>query len=920
MQVIPFGDQYTLFLEDPTNSNFTKEYLTGTETIARFSLDKAYNSFLSENHPLIHAFPTIRENLINSDSLYEKFNESKNFEQIWKQRPYLTNLLQNKVNSNRQFVTSILRHIEMDKNVLSKEFGITNFQIINLEISKGDVHQGGKTTALVTFANNIKIIYKPRTAGLDIAFGEILESFNKFDKTLTLKSIKIIDCEDYSWCEFVENTSCNSVSDLEEYYKKTGVLLAFVYFLKGVDIHFENIIANGSNPVIIDLECLFHNSNVHFFNVLNTGMCPVLSLNGFDNQAVDLSGMGASGDIRMDKKEWKWVHVDKDALNLEQVQSYIRPRGNMPIYNEETISPKKYLKQILTGFDKASKWVKTIQNQIIRNEPHPFEGFQNKTFRIIPRMTQDYIDILNNSYTPNSLVSAYTRKESIWSNLNSFKVSLPFLSVENKNKVLEAELVAIERLDVPYFTGETSNFHIKESRKTVLENHFEQTPYQSILAHIMRFDQKEAQTQKNLIQSSFVSCYNLDISKKRNKGIVSEDYIPGNYTGQIEFIADNILNSSIIQNDEINWNNFVDENGTLVFNLLDNTLYCGKLGIAIFLSNVSKYFETDKYNKTINSILKDGICFYKTKNKEINIAFASGLSGLIHSLIETDSVLYKDIILELSGLITLDAIHKDEVLDIIGGSAGCLLVLCSLYSVTKSEKTLSQCFDLGNHLLNKRVLDPVSQHKCWISSNMGIPLTGYSHGASGIGLALLKLFEVSGKKEFKDAFYESLRFENYYFVESEKNWKDLRNKQSAFQNSWCHGASGIGLARVEAYKILKDELLLVDIQRAIDGTINREFSDVDHYCCGNAGRIHFLMEASTVIVNKELEQIVRQNIEGLLKIKNKRSYYQTQLNSNISVENPSLYRGTSGIGQMLIRYCQISKPFNKEIEPQVLEN
>lgn len=918
MQVTPFRDQYLYFLKTPYNSDYINEYLAGTDTISKFLLDEKYNSFISKYYPLIHAFPSVREGLINSNSLNKEFNVSENFEQIWNKHPHLTALLQIKVNSNRQFVSSILNHIEKDKELLTKEFKITNFSITNLEINKGDVHQEGKTTAIITFSNNVKIVYKPRTAGLDIAFGEVLKSFNKFDNTLQLKALKFIDKKEYSWCEYIENISCSSVNELEEYYTKTGVLLALLYFLKGVDIHFENIIANGSDPIIIDLECLFHNTNVDPFDVLNTGMCPILSLNGFENQAIDLSGMGAFGDIKMDKKEWKWTYLNSDALNLEQVQGYVRARGNMPIYKEEAISPKRYLQQILMGFDKATEWVNTIQKIILAKESHPFEEFQNKTFRIIPRTTQDYTDILNNSFTPNAIVSASSRKESIHSDLMDYTVSLPFLGIENKKTILDAELLAIERLDVPYFTGETSTLGVKESGKIVLKNYFNQTPYERILAHIMKFDKKEANIQKNLIQSSFVSCYDVKILKQNDKRLVSDDSILINFKDQIEFIGDDILKSSIFQDNGVNWNTFVEENGTLVFSTLNNTLYSGKLGIAIFLSNLSKHIGVNKYNKTINAIVSDGISHYKGINKEVNISFASGLTGLIHTLIETDPILYEETMLELSDLIGLDDIKNDEILDFIGGAAGCLSVLCSLYRVTKSKKVLSKCLDLGNHLMNKRVLDSVSQHKCWISSNVGTPLTGYSHGASGIGLALLKLYEISGKTEFKEAFYEALKFENYHYVESENNWKDLRNNKSEFQNSWCHGASGIGLARIEAYKILKDKLLIVDIQRAIDGTINKPLSGVDHYCCGSAGRFHFLMEASTVIVTNQLDDIVRQNIEWILLKKNKTSYYQTQIQSNISSENPSLYRGISGIGQMLIRYCQIMKSSNSASMTQVL--
>ena len=40
---------------------------------------------------------------------------------------------------------------------------------------------------------------------------------------------------------------------------KIGVMLGLLYLLRTTDIHYENIIAFSANPVLIDLEALFHN-------------------------------------------------------------------------------------------------------------------------------------------------------------------------------------------------------------------------------------------------------------------------------------------------------------------------------------------------------------------------------------------------------------------------------------------------------------------------------------------------------------------------------------------------------------------------------------------------------------------------------------------------------------------------------------
>lgn len=904
----PFHNQLRAFL--PRNNDsfiFQEELLTGTDDIAKFVFDKEYNSFLAGYHPFIQIFKNQRLDLVESNALINKFCRDSSFEQIWKQYPHLASILTEKVESNKRALDIILNSLEQDAPQLKLEFGLHDLTVKSIKIGKGDVHQNGQSTTIITFNDDQRVIFKPRSAGLDIAFNKLIESFNTNNPSLSLRTTKFIDRETYSWCEFITNEPCASLDQVKEYYTKAGVLIALMYLLQGVDIHFENIIAHGSSPVIIDLECLFNHTDLNYFNVLTTGMCPILTLNGFEGTAVNLSGMGATGNIKMEQTSWKWKNSGNDALNLEKVHGYLKANGNQPVYNDQPISPENYLEQVLSGFDEAFDWIQTVQNQIRIDEHNPLDAFQNQTFRIIPRITQVYTAILENSFTPDALGNKLCRRATIENDLSNFPLNAPFVNQEGKNRLLESERIAIERMDIPYFNANTSSRYLRESDQIILDDYFKVTPYEVILNKVMKFNQQDVNDQKKLIKSSIVSTYNL----KLNQPILNRPFDHSRttnpsyefYIEEIKRIADSIIDSIVIEEGDINWYCFKEESDAIIFSLLESSLYSGKIGVALFLANMSKGLEIEKYDEIIDAIFKTEITAYKDSHKRASISFSSGLTGLLHALMEIDPDKYTDVALKLSSHITISLIEEDTVFDIMGGSAGCLKTLCKLYQISSSTEIMNKCIKLGEHLLDKRIIDPVSQKRCWISIS-GEPLAGYSHGAAGIGLSLLSLYEISGIEKFKDAFYETLDFENYYFVDSQKNWKDLRNKDGKFQNSWCHGATGIGLARIEAYKILGDENLLKDIIAAIEGTRNEAISTVDHFCCGKVGRIEFLIEASTLLPEIELEDSIHQQIKSLVTAKNKIGHYKTFQNSNVSVENPSLYRGTSGIGQTLLNYCQ----------------
>src|SRR3712207_8377597 len=47
-------------------------------------------------------------------------------------------------------------------------------------------------------------------------------------------------------------------SEALRYYERAGMLLCLFYVLEGTDCHYENIIASGEYPVLIDTETLMH--------------------------------------------------------------------------------------------------------------------------------------------------------------------------------------------------------------------------------------------------------------------------------------------------------------------------------------------------------------------------------------------------------------------------------------------------------------------------------------------------------------------------------------------------------------------------------------------------------------------------------------------------------------------------------------
>ena len=121
---------------------------------------------------------------------------------------------------------------------------------------------------------------------------------------------------------------------------------------------------------------------------------------------------------------------------------------------------------------------------------------------------------------------------------------------------------------------------------------------------------------------------------------------------------------------------------------------------------------------------------------------------------------------------------KNHLKDIISGNAGSIPVLLKLYDLFDEEWNLDLALYLGNDLLSTAVKEP--RGWSWGSNANGVEhiqhnLTGFSHGAAGIGYALLWLYTKTGKKEFENAAKRAFSYENSWFDGQYDNWPDFRS-------------------------------------------------------------------------------------------------------------------------------------------------
>ena len=192
-----------------------------------------------------------------------------------------------------------------------------------------------------------------------------------------------------------------------------------------------------------------------------------------------------------------------------------------------------------------------------------------------------------------------------------------------------------------------------------------------------------------------------------------------------------------------------------------------------------------------------------------------------------------------------------------------MLGLLSLYRETGEAAVLERAVACGRHIPASPTGDDSDGGDwCGVAER---PLAGFSHGAAGIAYALLRLHEATGVAAFLETARRGLDFERALFDPERRNWPDLREDDKVgFPVQWCHGAAGIGLARVAALHVLDTSEIRADIEAAISTTLVWPDSGRDHLCCGHAGRLSILGFTARTLGNTDLARTVDARMAGWL--------------------------------------------------------
>jgi type 2 lantibiotic biosynthesis protein LanM len=816
--------------------------------------------------------------------------------------------------------------------------------VVKLIPGCSDPHHGGRSVFLLQFAAGLKLVYKPRSLELDQAFFALLSWCHARGLTPGLKILQVLSRPSYGWMEYVEQLPCANPQEVQSYYQRSGMLLGLLYVLGGTDMHMENLVACGEHPVLVDLEMvvspgrsplLLYKTTSNSLTqlevlleqtVLSSGLLPARASFKGVKRVFDLSGLGGMEDPESEDTVIQWQHINTDVMSRKQVTEHKVeiPDQNCVMLQETKVNPCAYSEEVVTGFGQVYRFLLTHRHEFLASEG-PLTAFLNCPVRIVLRMTQTYMKILNRLHRPIFLHDACDR----WIELQIFKRPLPTALADARLwDLAEAESASLEQLDVPWFGTRVSSHDLQTDSGQTIPDVFPISAQERIQSCLNQLDESDLQRQTNLILASFLAASSTQAAEEELPALTEE------LEAQKALSPDELLEVARQIGLELcaqafpfaqgrkSWIGFHFEPTLEYYSLkpVDFSLYDGMCGIALFLAALGSVTGEQTFSTCVTSALQL-LCQHirvtvssvsEQQQKQWGIGGTAGLGSFLYALTRIGTWLQQpellDVARQAASLITASLIHEDHSFDVLGGSAGAILGLLTLHKQVGEDALLEQALLCGHHLLEKRI-ETASGARSWATLENEPSLTGFSHGAAGIVYALLLLSQATGQQAFKEAAEEALRFEQHLFSPEAGNWPDLRVQKTSteaetpatFMVSWCHGAPGIGLARLGGLPVLDTLQVRNDIQAALQTTVASGLPRLDNLCCGNFGCIELLVAASGRLGQPQLLGIARQWASVLVHRARQRGGFHVLAQLPRQAYNPGLFKGYAGIGYQLLR-------------------
>lgn len=302
------------------------------------------------------------------------------------------------------------------------------------------------------FARSLKLILTEFVSPLCVELDQLLLP------TIALEVYKAKQ-HGYGWIKYIDQKECEHFCDIQNFYRRMGVLLSVADALNYTDGHCENLIAHGAFPILLDGETFFQNYPIAILRQKNILSTLLIQKNSLEKNHFPASALQAPYGIKLEYIQTHAIHDHTDELEIRYFGINPSKHHHCPILMGSPYYAYDYVPFIVEGYCTSYKKITNRVETILDNK-HWWDKASQVQARVVRRETMAYLYLLRKIQQPEWIAS---RKE-----------AAAFLLEQLGTKPYsDYEISDLLTLNIPYFYHLPGQKHFYDGREREYANVFE---------------------------------------------------------------------------------------------------------------------------------------------------------------------------------------------------------------------------------------------------------------------------------------------------------------------------------------------------------------------------------------------------------------------------------------------------------------
>lgn len=625
--------------------------------------------------------------------------------ELFAEYPVLARLLVEECDRSVTIADEFLGRFAADRGQIVTEIfgGRDPGPLASVSADAGDTHRGGRSVFVASFASGRRVVYKPRGGGLDRHFAGLVAWANGTGLAPDLRVPLVLDRETHSWAEFVEALPCASQKEVQSFYERQGALLALLYVLNAVDFHYENVIASGAYPVLVDLEALFHPAfspeqgervpaaraaSVRMMrSVVRTGLLPWRVARSPEHGGLEVGGLADVAGQLSPEAIAMWRETGTDRLTLARERRPVPGADNVPVLSGAKVSALDFGDRLVAGFDQMYQLLTARKDEVLA-KGGPLAAFRDDENRLILRATRTYAILLAESKHPNLLRDALERElhfDRLWAACRPDGFWA---------RVVLAELEDLRSGDVPLFTARPGSRSIFTASGREIPDALSEPPISESERRLAKLSEEDRAWQSQIIVTSLATLRRGTHATHTGGYGWGRELAASEPLRVAEAVGETLASRAVFGETDVTWIDLVpDAFDCWNLEAMPLDLYSGVAGALLFFTYLRAYSRSERGREMEDrSIAALRLASRESWLGSLKLGAFTGLGGAVYALTHAAEVRREPALFDLAGQFAeavLEGARRDSEFDVVAGAAGAIVPLLTLARLAGSAETRS---------------------------------------------------------------------------------------------------------------------------------------------------------------------------------------------------------------------------------------